>query len=252
MPSRLGGAATATLPAPASPRAAAAGAGAAAGTVLSALQSQGASAVPSRAASSSPPPALNRRATGNKAALLLGLAGGAGSFGSGSIGGGIGLGGGGTRLRGGGSTATSSSCPPSQGPHPELSSLDALLSHPLSLRHFRAFLASKHAAEGFLFHVAVLRFQREMLARARGIQDQFVLVGSRNEINIPSHQREAILAQMDAPAFGMFDRAQTEVVTLLRGSFQEFLQSDALAHYLQDKMQQRIVLAQPEERMHQQ
>ena len=79
-----------------------------------------------------------------------------------------------------------------------------------------------------------------------------MLVGSRHEINIPSHQREGILAQMDAPAFGMFDRAQTEVVTLLRGSFQEFLQSDALAHYLQDKIQQRIVLAQPEERLHQQ
>ena len=196
---------------------------------------------------------LRPRTTGNKAAQLLGLSG--------------------SKLRpaGFGSAGNSSHA----GDHPELASLDSLLLHPLALTHFRSFLSSKFCVEIFLFYIQVLRFQREVMEKARWIERNFIVVGSPHEVNIPQEIRneiQAVLAMeggpvsaagsaaaassaaasspagvaaasvLLGPSFSMFDRAKAEIVNLLRGSFQEFMNSDAVMHYLAAKMESRVVL----------
>lgn len=111
------------------------------------------------------------------------------------------------------------------------------------MAHFRKFLQGKFSLELLLFYQEVDKYRCKVLTSSQKLIDLFITRGSPNEINIQSEMRDEILNSFQInPSLSMFDDAYKEVFKLMRGSFQEFLQSELAMSYLDKKKKERVVI----------
>ncbi|XP_043940659.1 regulator of G-protein signaling 8-like [Protopterus annectens] len=110
-------------------------------------------------------------------------------------------------------------------------SLDALLTHGHGLSAFRNFLQTEFSEENIEFWVACEDFKKTKMSakiapKAHNIFTEFIGIQAPKEINLDSHTREQIIADLKSPTLSCFDVAQKRIYSLMeKDSYPRFLKS---------------------------
>jgi hypothetical protein len=101
------------------------------------------------------------------------------------------------------------------------STLAEVLANPKTRSDFRDFLETALASENLQFYEEVERLPlaQDMKKRGQEIIDEYVVPGSPKEVNVSSHQRNALLNSRENPRVADFADAKAEVFKLMEDNF---------------------------------
>eukprot|EP01100_Stratorugosa_tubuloviscum_P008057 TRINITY_DN3345_c0_g1_i1.p1 TRINITY_DN3345_c0_g1~~TRINITY_DN3345_c0_g1_i1.p1 ORF type:complete len:161 (-),score=60.69 TRINITY_DN3345_c0_g1_i1:29-511(-) len=113
----------------------------------------------------------------------------------------------------------------------------SILKNPELCFLFRDFLKSEFCSENLSFWMAVEHFknlnEEELLTNAQHLHNEYIRVGSANEVNIDIEHKRTIEQNLTNPTNQLFDEAQEVIFNLMENdSFTKFIRCDLYKNFL--------------------